>query len=110
MIRQPRRGLQSIKTRGAGPGATCESSSRHSIYLKLAMLEMERERRAKEQVTSNARAAGLVKRMGEIESEVIGLQKQVAASEGVPPPEPPRVDAEGVPRPTLPRRTRMFRF
>jgi hypothetical protein len=105
MIRVPRRGVSNIKTRGAGIGPTSESTSRHSVYLKLAMLEIERERRAKEQVASMARAARLQQRMDQIEGEVKNLHELVGEGpEEAPPPEPPAA-------PALPaRRTRLFRF
>ena len=111
MIRIPRRGLGSIKTRGTGVGASSESSSAHSVYLKLAMLEIERERRAKEQVASAARAARLQQRMEQIDGEVRVLQKLMnGAPEGEPaPPASPAEPDQVIPR-WLARRTGAFRF
>ncbi len=110
MIRQPRRGLQDIRTRTNGGSAASESSSAHGVYLKMAMLEIERERRGKEQVSAAARANRLGARMRQIDDEVRSLRASVD-DPSPPVPAAAPAPAEAADNPTLPPlRARLFRF
>jgi hypothetical protein len=83
MIRRARRGMQDLRSR-AGVAAASESSAPHAVYLKMAMLEIERERRAKEHVASATRTARLEQRMKQIDEEVRQLAErtQIAVETG----------------------------
>jgi hypothetical protein len=107
MIRRPRRGLQDLKTRGCAVGPASESSARSAVYLKLAVLAIERERRAREHVASAARTASVEHRMVQIDAEVRSLEDAAgigeAGAQGAPP--------DAAAGPTLPPlRSRIFRF
>jgi len=89
MKRPPRKSLQDVKTLAGSLGTRTEAGSPHSIYLKLAMLQLERERRVKEHSLAMASIQRTSKRMQEIEEEVLSLQRQLDGATGVK-PEPSR--------------------
>jgi hypothetical protein len=72
-----------MKSLAGSLGMRSQANSPHSIYLKLAMLEIERERRTKDLAVANATVARSALRIQEIEAEIISLKGLVEGS-GVP--------------------------
>ena len=100
----PRKGLRDIRTRTGGVERT---HSRHRAFLKVAMLEMEKERRNKERESAEARIKTIDNRLCEIEKEKEVLLKLLATEE------PKAVPAERQTAPAtvpLPRPGRTLRY
>jgi hypothetical protein len=103
--------ISNIRTRPGAFGPMSESTSRHAVYLKMAMLEMERERRGKEHVSAAARVARTAKRIAQINEEVAKLGVLVGIedpSEGALAAVRSGLLEAGVP--VRPDRPRIFRF
>jgi hypothetical protein len=99
------RRVNDIKTHAGGVGASTKSKSRGAIFIKIAMLELERDRRTKERQVTAARVQQIETRLQEIEAEVTALY---AASSGVIGPRP-SASVAGTETPTATRR-RVLRF
>ncbi len=69
-----------IKTYAGAVGASTKSKSRGAIFIKIAMLELERDRRTKERLATAVRARQIDTRLQEIEAEVAALY---ASSSGI---------------------------
>ncbi len=91
------RGVQDLKTLAGKVGP---DSSPSRAFLRIAVLEMEKERRERERASVLQRARNIEARFGEIEAEkaalldVVGQRRAAARPPAAPPPAaPPR---EGV--------------
>lgn len=97
----PRKSRQDMKSLAGSLGMRSQANSPHFIYLKLARLEIERERRVKDLGVANATVLRSTTRLREIEEEMLMLALKGAVSGDVPagvksapPPRPARTPTD----------------
>jgi len=74
MITLPRRTLQDVRTHAGGARAAGKPYSLFAVLLKIAMLQLERERRASDQAQAAVRMARCGERIRELDAQIQALR------------------------------------
>jgi hypothetical protein len=82
-VTTPRRTLQDIRTH-AGGGGGAKPGAVYTVYLKIAMLEIERERLTKDHADATARVARTAERMRQIDEIIRALRATMTEEDAKP--------------------------
>jgi hypothetical protein len=80
----PRRGLREIRTHAGAVGAATQAKTRHAVCLKMAHLELHRERLRDEKLAAELRMRDIDACSREIEVEINRLQSLLLRQPGGP--------------------------
>jgi hypothetical protein len=78
-----RRSLRDVKTHAGAVGTASNSKSRHAVCLKIACLELEKERLGTEKQNALSRVLGIDARLREIDEQARGLVRLLDGVGGV---------------------------